>query len=160
LLEALFKRYEDYYFIIYDKKGKASIVKGLYFITDNGYPRWAVLIRPDNNAQDSADVFFMKWIESVRKDIECVFGILKSRFRFLRNAISYHSPKTITNAFKVAATLHNILLKYDNLVHEFGTDIEETFDLLDPNDLSDINCAHQFKDGNFKGSARRTFTDD
>ena len=26
--------------------------------------------------------------------------------------------------------------------------------------MSDINCAHQFKDGNFKGSARRIFTDD
>ena len=59
-------------------------------------------MRPDKFAAGSNEMFFMKWIESVRKDIECVFGILKSRFCFLKNAISYYKPKTITNVFKTA----------------------------------------------------------
>ena len=32
-------------------------------------------------------------MESVRKDIECTFGCLKARFRWLWRDICYHNPK-------------------------------------------------------------------
>jgi hypothetical protein len=32
---------------------------------------------------------FSEWIESVRKDVECAFGILKLRFRYLKNPIRF-----------------------------------------------------------------------
>ncbi len=81
----------------------------------------------------------MKWIESVRTDIECFFGLLKSRFRFLRNAISQHNPKTVTKCLQNCG------------------DIAYVVEVR--NDLSDINCTHQFKDGNYRGNAG-TFKDD
>ena len=58
----------------------------------------------------------MKWsakLESVRKDIEGVFGILKKRFRFLKNFNNLFHQSDIDNAFVTCCMLHNMLLKYD-----------------------------------------------
>jgi hypothetical protein len=54
-----------------------------------------------------------EWLESIRKDVECVFGILKQRFRWLRNKVPYHDIILIWNAVRVAAIFHNRLLAYD-----------------------------------------------
>ena len=51
------------------------------------------------------EVVFSEWLESVRKDVECAFGILKIRFRFLRGFVVYHDANTIENAFKVQSNL-------------------------------------------------------
>ena len=52
----------------------------------------------------------VKWLESVRKDVECTFGILKGRFRCLKLPIFYHSKKNIDNMFFTCCILHNMLL--------------------------------------------------
>ena len=56
---------------------------GPYFICDGGYHTWDILIAPYKNQLEGSGM--KKWsahIESARKDIECVFGILKKRFHF------------------------------------------------------------------------------
>ena len=52
-------------------------------------------------------------IESVRKDIECVFGILKKRFLILKHPVRLHSPHCIQRVFVTCSVLHNILIDYD-----------------------------------------------
>ena len=54
-------------------------------------------------------------MESVRKDVENLFGRLFKRFRLLRTRIAFNSPKKIDNCFKVACMLHNMLLREDKL---------------------------------------------
>lgn len=68
-----------------------------------------------HNRYSFNEVAFSEWLESVRKDVECAFGILKIRFRFLRGFVVYHDPFIIENAFKTAAMLHNMLLEWDGL---------------------------------------------
>ena len=63
----------------------------------------------------------------MRKDVECAFGILKIRFRLLRNPVVYQDADTISNAFKTACMLHNMLLEYDGL-NEFN------WENMDPDD--------------------------
>ena len=56
----------------------------------------------------------LKWavmIESVRKDIECVFGILKKRFQYLKTFNWMRKQKDIDNAFTTCCIIHNILLE-------------------------------------------------
>ena len=58
----------------------------------------------------------LKWsknLESVRKDVECTFGILKKRFLFLKNPIQHHFPEKIENAFVTCCALHNWLHDWD-----------------------------------------------
>ena len=52
-------------------------------------------------------------MESVRKDVECVFGILKGRFRCLKLPIYLHDKNVIDNMFFTCCILHNMLLTED-----------------------------------------------
>jgi hypothetical protein len=59
---------------------------GAYLICDGGYHAWPCLMSPSTKGlPDSPEMRWTKNLESVRKDIEGVFGILKIRFRFLKN---------------------------------------------------------------------------
>lgn len=51
--------------------------------------------------------------ESIRKDVECFFGILKIRFRYLSNPVLSHGMTTIEYAMKTCCILHNMILEYD-----------------------------------------------
>jgi len=52
-------------------------------------------------------------LESVRKDVECVFGRLKRRFLFLKNSIQIHDIETIDLAVYTCCILSNMLLEFD-----------------------------------------------
>jgi hypothetical protein len=47
--------------------------------------------------------------------VECTFGILKGRFRILRNALLFQTQAQIDNVFNTCCMLHNILLTFDGL---------------------------------------------
>ena len=65
-------------------------VKGLYIICDGGYHRWRVLQCPQTLNSDPKVALWSRWMESVRKDVECTFGILKRRFRCLKLPVQWH----------------------------------------------------------------------
>lgn len=54
-------------------------------------------------------------MESVRKDIECVFALLKGRFRALKLPILFQKQSEIDNMFATCVILHNMLLRNDGL---------------------------------------------
>ena len=54
--------------------------------------------------------YFSSNIESVRKDVECVFGILKGRWASLDKGFKYRKVKTCGNIFLTCAVLHNMML--------------------------------------------------
>ncbi len=52
----------------------------------------------------------MSKIESLRKDVECVFGILKGRWASLDKGFEYRDLKTCGHIFLTCAVLHNMML--------------------------------------------------
>ena len=60
-------------------------------------------------------ICFSEWVESVRKDIECAFGILKGRFHFFKYCIRFQSVENCDNLFKTFCAIHNLLFKADGL---------------------------------------------
>jgi hypothetical protein len=87
---------------------------GAYLICDGGYHRWPCLVSPVKAGIPGSPV--MKWsakVESVRKDIEGVFGILKIRWRFLKNFNYLHQHSAVDNCFATCCVLHNLLLQHD-----------------------------------------------
>ena len=52
-------------------------------------------------------------MESVRKDVECAFGVLKGRFRCLKLPIQLHDKDVIDDMFFTCVGLHNMLHLYD-----------------------------------------------
>ena len=54
-------------------------VKGAYVVVDNGDMEWSTTVPPLKDSIHKSEVRFSQWLESLRKDVECTFGILKCR---------------------------------------------------------------------------------
>jgi len=80
-----------------------------------------------------------KHIESLRKDVECTFGILKKRFIFLKNCIRLHHMEDIEHVFRCCCILHNILLNWDGYDDWRGKETEQETEqeLMDEGDIAD-----------------------
>lgn len=104
-------KYKDVEVTMADSKGVASTVRDmLWLICDGGYHRWRTLQCPLKFPDNLDEAFFSKWLESVRKDVECAFGILKNRFRCLKLPLLWRSMEVIENVFVTCCVLHNICL--------------------------------------------------
>jgi hypothetical protein len=66
--------YNDHEYSLYDATGNSKVVKGGYCICDNGYLRWPTMMAPSKVAVDVPDYNWREMLESMRKDIECLFG--------------------------------------------------------------------------------------
>lgn len=106
--------YKDVEYSLYNEDGTFTTYKGAYLICDGGYTRLWMFQRPSHNACEERSIYWSEFIESVQKDVECTFGILKSRFMFLKMACRYHTDDTITAAVRTACVLHNMLLSWDS----------------------------------------------
>ena len=124
--------HSDIVFQTYDRAGVLRTWRGAYIICDGGYPKCVCFVDPSLLDYEYHTVSWAEWLESVRKDVERLFGALKMRFRWISKAIEYQDIETLGYAVKVAAILHNRLLAYDN----FDTFNWET---MDPN-------RHDFED--------------
>lgn len=105
--------YQNENFELLDVDGVPRLQKGLYLIVDGGYHKWRCLQCPMKHTSKIKEALWSKWVESVRKDVECCFGILKGRFRCLKLPIYYQSKPAIDNMFFTCCILHNILLNVD-----------------------------------------------
>ena len=80
--------HHDYIFHLYEKDDAGKIVEigyqGVWFIVDNGYLSWSCTIPPSGNGTTYEVIRFSEWLESIRKDVECTFGIMKGRFAILK----------------------------------------------------------------------------
>jgi hypothetical protein len=80
-------KYNDIEFKLYDDSGTLRICKGGYVIVDGDYHNNSCFVDTLHNANGLNEVHWSEFVESVRKDVECTFGILKQRFRILRNGL-------------------------------------------------------------------------
>ena len=117
---------------------------GAYLICDGGYHEWACLVSPyKHQLPGSALEKWSKTVESVRKDVECVFGILKKRFLFLKHPIRLHDPEQIKRAFLTCCVLHNFLIDYDLYDEEdveYGI-LEHSAELRAANSINGVGVA-------------------
>jgi hypothetical protein len=92
---------------------------GVYLICDGGYHTWPCLVSPSKNGMPGTpEMRWSKNLESVRKDIEGVFGILKVRFRFLKNFNNLRHQSSIDDAFTTCCILHNMMLRRDGYLDD------------------------------------------
>jgi hypothetical protein len=95
--------------------------KGAHLICDGGYHHWSHMICGFKQSDEEQRTLFSSQLESVRKDVECCFGILKMRFQILAHPIQYHDRNLrcyiskINNTVWACTILHNLLLAYDGL---------------------------------------------
>ena len=87
------------------------VYKRVWFMVNNGYLSWSCTVPPDNNATRYDIIRFSEWLESMRKDVECFFGIMKGRFCILRYGFRFYSINDCDNMWLTCCALHNMLLE-------------------------------------------------
>ena len=131
-LNALRKReiYDSVTYEIIDDVGETKTVTGVYVICDGGYMKDSFLIDPYAFRSSRSVIYWSEWLESLRKDVECLFGILKSRFRILRNPTTFHRIEDIQNIMFCCYILHNLILSADGIDTAWENDV--AWDTLEP----------------------------
>ena len=82
---------------------------------DIGVLEWSCTIPPMKNAINYKFIRFSEWLESMQKDAECTFGILKGRFTILKTGVRMQSLKKVDQLFRTCCAIHNCLLFVDGL---------------------------------------------
>lgn len=144
--------YDDAEFVLLQREPDGSIkevtYRGLWVLVDNGYLPWPVLVPPSKLPKSYAELRFSKWLESLRKDVECTFGIMKGRFRILKTGIPLHGIEVCDRVWLTCCALHNFLLEEDGLdsqwdaskylYEEGGHDQQDVYDFLSARNHRDI----------------------
>ena len=100
---------------------RSQDVKGVFLLCDGGYHKWSQLICPLRHTSRLPHTLWSCQLESVRKDIECTFGVLKTRFQILNHPLPYMAKDWNTFRERIdsivwsCVVLHNLLLRHDGL---------------------------------------------
>ena len=109
----------DHVFSLLEKDKDGNIIEvqyvGAWFIVDNGYLNWSCTVAPMKNALCYKFIRISEWLESMRKDVECTFGILKGRFTILKTGVKLHGFEFTDQIWLTCCALHNMLLFADGL---------------------------------------------
>jgi hypothetical protein len=102
----------------FNDRGDIQTEEGAYLICDNGYLQWPTLICPFMRSETNGEYekCFCTNLESVHKDVECVFGILKGRFSYLDHGFKHRRILVCQKVFVTCCVLHNMML--DEMVRE------------------------------------------
>ena len=95
---------------------------GAWLLVDNGYLNWGVTIPPMKNTIYVTKTRWSEWLESMWKDVECTFGILKGRFRLLKAGIRCHGVDVADNVWMTCCALHNMLVEVDGFTVDWTGD--------------------------------------
>lgn len=102
---------ENVEWTIFSAEGIPTVKIGeLYVICDGGYLNWNVLI---SNVKRSDNESVQRWSnmqESLRKAIECCFGIIKQRFRIFKKGVDFPSFELLDDTWFTGLALHTMLI--------------------------------------------------
>mmetsp|Transcript_29950 Transcript_29950/g.34794 ORF Transcript_29950/g.34794 Transcript_29950/m.34794 type:complete len:335 (-) Transcript_29950:47-1051(-) len=124
--------FQDCEFILFEYDSSGNVIevcyKGVWFMVDNGYLSWSNLVPPLKDGLTYQQIRFSEWLESMRKDIECTFGILKGRFAVLRYGIRLQSIEKCDQLYVTCCALHNRLLFIDGLDKGWKDGVESNWE--------------------------------
>ena len=93
--------------VVYDATGRKKVCHGSYLLCDaGGYHRWPCLVYPVKTGLPGSPS--RKWaamLESVRKDVEGLFDILKSCFVILKHINRMHHQRNVDNVRAICCIL-------------------------------------------------------
>lgn len=110
---------DDVDFFLYYKDSITGDIKlqqyqGVWIIVDNGYLNESITVPPSKTTQYKDEMAWSSWLELVRNDVECTFGVLKKRFTILSNATRLGSLEAMDDVWTTCCSLHNMLIDYDD----------------------------------------------
>ena len=99
--------YDENTYDVYDDEGKITTVNGAYNLCDNGYHKWSTMMEPSKRPADQDDYNWTEMLESLRKDVEKLFGEMKQEFAILKYGSRFKSLALMDNIFLTCCAIHN-----------------------------------------------------
>lgn len=109
-----------------------------YYLADKIYPDWATLVKTNSHPVNAKDSTFATAQESVRKDVERAFGVLRSKFRIIQQCGRLWSPHDMNTIMRACIILHNMCIEAER---DQGIDEHEFDDPSDPPIPTERNVA-------------------
>ena len=110
---------DDFEFMLRDPSKNGGIMevacKGAWFMVENSYMSWSCAFPLVKDGTSYKLIRFSEWRESMRKDVERTFGILKVLFCILRHGLRFAKVHDCDQTWLEFCALHNILLHVDRL---------------------------------------------
>ena len=97
-----------------------------YYLADGIYPSWPVFIKGIPLPQSEKHQLFTNAQAAWRKDVECAFGVLKSRFNIIAVPGRSYSQRTLGLIMRACVILHNMIID-----DERDADLDETYETVD-----------------------------
>ena len=98
-----------------DREVVAVKYQGVWLVVDNGYHNWSSTVPPFLNTCSRREIWWSEWTESMGKDGECTFGILKGRWRILKTGVRLFTTESVDKVWLTCCALHNMLIDVDGL---------------------------------------------
>jgi hypothetical protein len=105
---------------------------------DNGYLARSTTVPPFKTTYSRAEIRSSTWLESLQKDVECTFDILKGRWRILKCGIRIHGTTDGPDqVFLTCCALHNKLFDIDGLDKRWEQGVQSIWSTTYDNDDGD-----------------------
>jgi hypothetical protein len=96
-----------------------------YYLADGIYPEWAVFVKSIRAPQSAEHKLFSEKQEGARKDVECAFRILQSRFCILRRPARLYEQGDLENIMLACIILHNMIIEDEKDIEDNSFDLNE-----------------------------------
>ncbi|XP_012700993.1 uncharacterized protein LOC105913482 [Setaria italica] len=96
-----------------------------YYLGDRIYPEWAVIVKTISSPQTDKDKLYAKMQEGARKDVECAFGVLQSRFDIVRRPARLWKQMDVINIMQACVILHNMIVEDEKELVRVPLDVNE-----------------------------------
>ena len=108
-------------------------------MVDDGYASWSCTVPPGTDGTTYELIRFSEWLESMRKDVECTFGIMKGRFCLLRYGLRFQSIEKCDQLWLTCCALHNMLLYEDGLDTNWEEGVKSNWEISHNNDTQKVS---------------------
>lgn len=78
---------------------------------DGIYPKWSTIAKTIQMPQTQKAKNYARAQESARKDVDCAFGVLPSRFHIIQQPCRYFRLATMKNIIKACIIMHNMIVE-------------------------------------------------
>ena len=99
-----------------------------YYLADGIYPSWPVFMKGVTLPQSEKHRLFTTAQSAWRKDVECAFGVLKSRFNIISVPGRSFSQRTLGLIMRACVILHNMIID-----DERATNLDEIYETVASN---------------------------
>ena len=96
-----------------------------YYLADGIYPEWPVFVKSIRKPQLDKHKLWAEKQEGARKDVECAFGILQSRFCILRRPARLFEQGDLQNIMIACIILHNMIIEDEKDIEQVPLDLNE-----------------------------------